>query len=219
MRFPALILLGMEKHLSVATMRMLGGHPGLDLANTVDCRHGRFGPDLLTSYVDLVEWAQRAGLLGAGAAARLREWSAQHPEDAEATLRRVKDLREALYRVFSASASGAEPSLPDLERIGDEARRAQAQRRLARTASGYAWIWPDDAPDALVGRLAHDAAELLTTPRLGRVKECFGPHCGWLFLDTSRNGSRRWCSEEGCGTRIRVARHRARTRQHPSEAG
>jgi predicted RNA-binding Zn ribbon-like protein len=207
----------MEKNLSVATMRILGGHPGLDLANTVDCRHGRFGPDLLTSYGDLMAWAERVGLLGAEAAARLCRRAVERPEQAEAALSRAKDLREAIYRTFSTLAAGAEPSLTDLELIARETRHAQASRRLVRAASGYAWLWSDDNLDALVGQVAHETADLLTTSRLNRVKECFGPHCGWLFLDTSRNGSRRWCSEEGCGTRIRVARHRAKAQRDQSE--
>lgn len=202
----------MEKNRSVATLRVVGGHPGLDLANTVDSRRGRVGPDLLVAYGDLVEWAERVGLLAAEAAAKLRRRADGAPGEAEAALARTKALREAIYRVFSALAGGAEPPVPDLELIEDEARRAQAARRLARTGTGYAWVWPDADLDAVARRLAHEAAELLTDPRLGRVKECSGRNCGWLFLDTSRNGLRRWCSEEGCGTPARVARHRSKAR-------
>lgn len=193
-------------------MRIVGGHPGLDLANTVDCRHGRFGPDLLAAYDDLLEWAERVGLLGAEAAARLRGRADESPEEAEAALARTKALRETIYRVFSAVAAGGEPSAPDLGAIEGEARRASASRRLTRTDAGYAWVWPDEGFDAVARRLAHEAAELLTDPRLGRVKECSGRNCGWLFLDTSRNGLRRWCSEESCGTPARVARHRSKAR-------
>ncbi|KAA2213012.1 CGNR zinc finger domain-containing protein [Teichococcus oryzae] len=210
----------MGKNRSIATMRILGGHPGLDLANTVDCRHGRFGPDLLVTFEDLAEWTQRVGLLGAGAAGRLRQWAAEEPDRAAAALARVKRLREAIYRVFSALAAGAEPPPPELSLIEEEARGAQSRRRLERLAgAGYAWTWPESDADILAGRLAHEAADLLTTARPGRVKECFGRNCGWLFLDNSRNNSRRWCSEEGCGTRARVARHRARSeRNRPGEA-
>lgn len=194
-------------------MRIVGGHPGLDLANTVDCRHGRFGPDLLASYGDLLAWAERVGLLGAEAAARLRRRADESPGEAQAALDRAKGVREAIYRVFSAVAAGEEPPAPDLEAIESEARRALAGRRLTRTDTGYAWVWTDEGFDALARRLAHEAAELLTASRLGRVKECPGRNCGWLFLDTSRNGLRRWCSEEGCGTPARVARHRAKARR------
>lgn len=194
-------------------MRIVGGHPGLDLANTVDCRRGRFGPDLLASYGDLLDWAERVGLLGAETATRLRRRAEEAPEAAEAALARTKGLRETIYRVFSAVAAGGEPPAPDVRALESEARHASASRRLARTDTGYAWVWPDEGFDALAGRLAHEAVELLTAPRLDRVKECPGRNCGWLFLDTSRNGLRRWCSEEGCGTPARVARHRAKARR------
>jgi len=204
----------MEKNRSVATLRIVGGHPGLDLANTVDSRRNQGGPDVLATYGDLLEWAERVGLLGAEAAAKLRRCADAAPGAAGAALARTKRLREAIYRVFSALAAGGESPVPDLGLIEDEARRALAGRRLARTEAGYAWVWPEENLDTLACRLAHEAAELLTVPRLGRVKECSGRGCGWLFLDTSRNGLRRWCSEEDCGTPARVARHRSKA--HPS---
>lgn len=209
----------MEKNRSVAAMRIVGGHLSLDLANTVECRHGRFGPDLLAAYGDLVEWAERVDLLDAEAAAHLCRRAAEVPEEADKALAQVKRLREAIYHVFSAIAAGAEPSPLDLEVIEGEARRAQAGRWLARTGRGYVWNWPDADLDTVVCRLAYEAADLLTASRLNRVKECFGRNCGWLFLDTSRNGLRRWCSEEACGTPARVTRHRAKAQRETPDAG
>lgn len=209
----------MEKNRSVATLQIVGGHPGLDLANTMVSRRGRFGPDLLVTYGDLLDWSRRVGLLDAETVARLRRRAEAMPGEAEAALARAKRLRETVYRVFSAVAAGGEASPSDLGLIDGEARLAQMGRRLARTGTGYAWTWPDEDFDAVALRLAHEAAELLTAPRLGRVKECFGRNCGWLFLDTSRNGLRRWCSEEDCGTPARVARHRSRRRLAASEVG
>ncbi len=208
----------MEKNRSVATMRIVGGHPGLDLANTVDCRHSRFGPDLLAAYGDLLEWAERVGLLSAEAAAQLRRRATEAPGEADAALAQVKRLREAIYRVFSAITAGVGPPPPDLKLIEGEARRAQAGRRLARSGTGYVWVWPDGDFDTVVRRLAYEAADLLTAPQLSRVKECFGRNCGWLFLDTSRNGSRRWCSEETCGIPARVSRHRAKAHRDTPDA-
>lgn len=167
----------------------------------------------------MVEWAERVGLLGADAAARLRQHAAEIPGEANAALSRAKHLREAIYRVFSAIAAGAEPPPLDLDLIEGEARCAQAGRRLSRDGAGYVWVWPDEDLDTVVSRLAYEAADLLTAPRLSRVKECFGRNCGWLFLDTSCNGLRRWCSEEGCGTPARVARHRAKRHQDTSDVG
>ena len=209
----------MEKNRSVATLHIVGGHPGLDIANTVDSRRNQGGPDVLATYGDLLDWAERVELLDADAAASLRQCADAAPREAEAALARTKRLREAIYHVFSALAAGGEPPPSDLGLIEDEARRALASRRLGRTEAGYAWVWPEEGFDMLARRLAHEATELLTAPRLGRVKECSGHGCGWLFLDTSRNGLRRWCSEEDCGTPARVARHRSKARRDASNAG
>jgi predicted RNA-binding Zn ribbon-like protein len=209
----------MEKNQSVATLRIVGGHPSLDLANTVAFRGEAIGPDLLATYGDLLDWSARVGLLDRDGTARLRRLAAETPGAAEAALARVKGLREAACRTFSAVAAGGQPLASDLELLDREARHAQAERRLAQAPSGYAWIWLDSSMDAVTFRLAHAAAELLTTPEVSRVKLCRGRNCGWLFLDTSRNGSRKWCSEEDCGTPARVARHRAKARRGTSDAG
>ncbi len=179
----------------------------------MDSRRNQGGPDVLATYGDLLEWAERVGLLGIEAAAKLRRRAGEVPGEAEAALARTKRLREAIYRVFSVLAAGGEPPASDLGLIEDGARRALTSRRLVRTEAGYGWGWPEEKFDTLARRLAHEAAELLTAPRLGRVKECSGHGCGWLFLDTSRNGLRRWCSEEDCGIPTRVARHRSKA--HP----
>lgn len=209
----------MEKNRSVATLRIVGGYPSLDLANTVAFRGDRVGPDLLATYGDLLDWSMRVGLLDAEDATRLRRRADEGPEDAEAALARARALREAIYRVFSATAAGGQPSTPDLELLDREARHAQAHRRLARVSTGYAWVWNDESLDAITHRLALETADLLTASRVGRVKECSGRNCGWLFLDTSRNGLRRWCSEEDCGTPTRVARHRSKARRDTPDGG
>jgi predicted RNA-binding Zn ribbon-like protein len=206
----------MEKNRSVASLRIVGAHPGLDLANTMASRGERYGPDLLGAYGDLLDWAARIGLLDGERIARLRRRADEAPGEARAALARAKRLREAIYGVFSAAAAGREAPAADLELLDREARRAQAERRLARTPTGYAWVWPDGDLDVVTRRLAHEAADLLTMARLERVKECSGGNCGWLFLDTTRNASRRWCSEEDCGTVERVARHRSKARRDRS---
>ena len=201
----------MQKNRSIATLRIIGGHPSLNLANTVASRGERIGTDLLATYADLLDWSMRAGLLDAENIARLRRQSHATPGEAEAALARTKALREAIYRIFSVLAAGGQS--PALELLDQKVHHAHAHRRLARVSTGYAWIWMDESLDAITHRIAHEAAELLTAPEVSRVKECPGRNCGWLFLDTSRNGRRRWCSEEDCGTPARVERHRSRVRR------
>lgn len=192
------------EQVTVATIRLFGGHPALDFTNTVDARGVHLGPDVLKSFGDLLDWGIRVGVIGATEAGALRGLPADRGKRA---LARAKTLREALYRIFAARRP-ADPA--DLDLLQRETRAAQEERLLEPEADGYAWRWRADNPDTITHRIAFAAADLLTSPLLGRVHVCPGEDCAWLFLDTSRSGRRVWCSEETCGTRNRVRRWRAR---------
>jgi predicted RNA-binding Zn ribbon-like protein len=187
---------------TIETLKLFGGHPALDFTNTVNSRGADYGPDLLQTYSDLLNWGTRLGLLAANEAADLQVVPA---DLAAAALGRATSLREALYRTFAGRGSAAQSDLDLLER---EASAAHATRRLAFDADRYAWQWPSGDPDTLSHRLAISATELLTSPTINRVRVCPGANCAWLFLDTSRAGRRIWCSEQTCGTRNRVRRWR-----------
>ena len=204
-----------QKNTSIATLQIVGGRACLDFANTVAARRGRWGPDLLAAYDDLMGWAERIRLLDRFELAELRERSRQDPQAADAALASAKMLREAIYQTFSALAAGSDPADSELDAIAQRAMQARSRQRLAgdrRQGYGWSWALPAELGD-IAGRVAADATTLLTdSSRLGRIKECFGQNCGWLFLDVSRNGRRRWCSDADCGTPARVTRFRARMR-------
>ena len=119
-------------------------------------------------------------------------------------------LREALYRVFSAIAA-AKPARPDdVERISDFALEALNHRQLTRTNGNYRWEWQSNGRDPLerlLWPIAESAAELLTSEDRAAIRECGAPDCEWLFLDHSRNRSRRWCDMKSCGNRQKARRH------------
>ena len=128
-------------------------------------------------------------------------------------------LREALYRVFSAVAAGAAGPAADLATLNEALADGFGHVRLAPDGDGYRWGWQIDPPalDRMLWPVLRSAVELLTSDQLDRVKECPGlADCGWLFFDTSKNGSRRWCSMEGCGNRAKGRRHYQRTRAVPA---
>ena len=192
------------KQVTVATLKLFGGHQALDFTNTVNSRGACYGPDVLRSYDDLLDWGVRLGVLDPAETEALRDLPCAL---GEAALARAKALREALYRIFAAPGLAGSADLDLLQR---EARAAQEMRVLVPDAGGYAWRWRAHDPDAVTRRIACAAADLLTSPVLGRVHICPGENCAWLFLDTSRSGRRVWCSEETCGTRYRVRRWRRR---------
>jgi predicted RNA-binding Zn ribbon-like protein len=196
---------------STLDMPLNGGHPALDLANTVDSRRGRWGPDFLRSFDDLIVLAQRVSLIDETRAADLRESSIVHPRKAKAALEGGVGLREAIYTIFLSEDTEQPYPAKALELVQEFARQARARQVLAKTDAGFVWKLPvQDLPD-VVGLFAIEATDLLIDSDHRRpVRECKGDNCGWLFLDTSKSGRRVWCSDASCGIHTRVKRFRAR---------
>jgi len=189
----------------MATFKLLGGAPCLDFANTVDWRRGE-PRELLNSAHNLADWAEQAEVVTGAEAQELREAAAQDPGRAEALHRRAVALREAVYRVFKAHADGDSPSDSDLKHLNRELNDALSHMSLAEEGPGFTLRF-HAAPEKTIWSVAYSAMRLLTGDRLGRVKECGDPRCGWLFLDTSRNNTRRWCSMSDCGNRNKARTH------------
>jgi predicted RNA-binding Zn ribbon-like protein len=198
---------------STTDMPLSGGHPALDFANTVDSRRGRWGPDLLHSYDDMIILAQRAGLIDEAQAGDLYALEEAHPRRAAAALKEAVQLREAIYAIFLSE--DAKQPYPDeaFEIVHELAKRARAQQVLSKTDNGFEWLQPLAEPADLSALFVRAAAELITSCHDRRpIRECKGDNCGWLFLDTSRSGRRIWCSETTCGTHERVKRFRKKQR-------
>ena len=206
----------------VDSLKLLGGRLCLDFANTVDPRHSDHRREYLGSYSDLVDWVRHAGVIGKDEGRRLLEEARRRPAEAAAAFERAVMLRESTYRVFHAIAYDERPEPRDVEAIGEAHVGAMDHSRLASTSEGFGWVWAEDgvALERPLWPVAISAAELLTSGDLERVKECPGSDgCGWLFFDSSKNGRRRWCSMEGCGSRDKMRRLYARKRTGGSGPG
>jgi predicted RNA-binding Zn ribbon-like protein len=194
-----------------------GGALCLDFANTWGDR-GRPESEGLHSYRELVAFALQAEALESEEAEALLQQAGWDAEAAEQAFAEARRLRESLYRLFSARAAGRRPPAGDLERLNAYLPEALAGLRLAPKGEGYAWRGADggEALTSALRPVVRSAAELLTSSELDRVRECDGASCTWLFLDRSRNRSRRWCSMESCGNRAKARRHYHR---HAKETG
>ncbi|HEX7089658.1 MAG TPA: ABATE domain-containing protein [Longimicrobiales bacterium] len=191
------------------------GWPCIEFTKTVGWRPRDRSDDELVSYAALVDWAARAGLLDDAAASRLARNAKREPAEAARVLEQARALRGAIYRILVGVGEGRPPTAEDLDTLSAHASAALAARRLeSAPEGGYAWAWPRDATslDRVLWPIAESAASLLTSPLVHRVRRCADDECGWLFVDESRNRSRRWCSMEGCGTRAKVRRYRQRQR-------
>jgi predicted RNA-binding Zn ribbon-like protein len=198
---------------STSDMRLSGGHPALDFANTVDSRRGRWGPDFLHSFDDLLVLAERTAMLDSSAVFGLREKASANPERARALVDAVA-LREALHQLFIAEDTGGAYPSAALRLVETAALEGRSRERLSRTKSGFSWSLPFDELEDVSRAFALAAIELLIARNERReVRECKGENCGWLFLDQSKGGHRIWCSDASCGTRSRIARFRRRPRE------
>lgn len=190
---------------------LVGGDLCLDYVNTVDTWQRDDREDYLSDYRALVGWATRAEALPKTQAERLIDRAATRQSQAHLVHARAVALRDALFHVFApAERRAAEPSL---EIVNAELERAMRTLRLRPAESGYELVpTTSDELDEVLWPVLRAATQLATSPRLERVRSCPGEDCGWLFLDTSKAGRRRWCNMAICGNRMKTKRHRARAR-------
>jgi predicted RNA-binding Zn ribbon-like protein len=200
---------------SAITWKLLGGYLCLDFANTADWHASDQPEELLTSYAEFVSWSQQGDVLTEKQAKRLLRQAADRPEEAMAVLKRAIALREAIYEIFAAVAREQSPQAPDLTALNTALSEMLARSQIAPTETGFGWQWAgeEDALDRPLWSIARSAADLLTSDELQRVGQCADDRgCGWLFLDTSRNHTRRWCDIKDCGNRAKAHRHYERKR-------
>jgi predicted RNA-binding Zn ribbon-like protein len=192
--------------------RLLGKRLCLDFVNTIESP--RLNPeDYLQGYPALIRWGRHVGILTNTEVDDLLREGVRQPDEAAAVFELAFALREALTRIFRATAHGNTAAESDLQQVQAEYLAALNHARLMPIDDGYDWRWNADdmALDSVLWPIARSALVLLTTDDLARIKECPGADdCGWLFYDTSKNNSRRWCSMEGCGSRVKMRRQYAR---------
>jgi len=194
---------------------LVGGALCLDFVNTVDPRHAAERFDYLSEYRALVAWARHAGAIEVAAASRLLRRAARQPREAKDVLRRAIRLREELYRIFASAMARRPPPRDAFDRLNHELGWAIAAARLTRSRAGFVLQWGDHRSrlDQVLLPVIRSAVDLLIDGPLDRVRECPGPgNCGWLFIDLSKNGSRRWCDMRTCGNRAKAHRHYTRIR-------
>jgi predicted RNA-binding Zn ribbon-like protein len=198
----------------------VGGSVALDFANTLGGMHTAPTHEHLVEYRDLVEFGRSAGTISPSQARRLALDAGRRPAPAAAVLRRAIALRETVWRVFDAFANNARAEPTDLATIHEEELAALRHARLQQSGRGVDYEWSDELLlDRPLWAIARSAADLLRSKDdLGRVRECGSATCEWLFIDRSRNHTRRWCDMNDCGNRAKVRRFRLRQRAPKAKA-
>jgi predicted RNA-binding Zn ribbon-like protein len=187
----------------------------LDFTNTLAWR-GSVPDESLHGLPDLAQWCASSGSLLAGAIEASGAWAERHPARAAAIFRGAIAIRETVYRIFHAVAGGSAPAEKDLSELNRALEETPARSALQRIGDGFGWRLEGTrllAAPALLAPVLWSAGDLLTGPQLARVRECANDKCLWLFLDESKNGTRRWCSMSACGNRAKAHRHYARLKR------
>jgi predicted RNA-binding Zn ribbon-like protein len=186
---------------------LLAGHVALDLVNTLDNRFSETGPDeLLASYDDLLRFSTQSGLLTGSQAKKLRGL------DASEALRQVKELRETLAAIAYAQLDGKPLSPSNLASLEHYFKQASLHRHLTADQRRPVWSWRgiDSEVAAPVWLLAQATEDFLLSKASLKLRCCASQTCRWLFLDTSKNRTRRWCDMKVCGNRMKARRFYAR---------
>ena len=198
---------------------LAGGHPALDLVNSLDNRYRADGPnEMLASYADLLRFMAESDLLQSEQVHTLGKVAGS--EAATEALRAVRELREATAGVCYALVTEKTPSPGDLRTLERCFLAADQHRELCwqpplhdpNARANIAWQWhrTESNPALPAWMLSQAVAELLLSDRVAQIKTCDVQTCRWLFLDTSKNHTRRWCNMKVCGNRMKARRFQAR---------
>lgn len=185
------------------------GSASAAFANTLDWRLRANPVELLHTYIDLLRFARSVGFLSPAEANTLRRWAEKHPRAAQTALAQAIDLRESIAVIFQALARSKPIPSRALAELEGACQQASAARTLRAKDGAAEWNWREPQPvsDRPALAAALDAAQIVTSREVSaRMRQCADDECGWFFLDTSRNRTRRWCSMKVCGNRNKVRR-------------
>jgi predicted RNA-binding Zn ribbon-like protein len=191
-----------------SSLPLVGSELALDFTNTSSGRGSAFHQEHVTSAADIIGWACHARILTPSDGSRLRS-AVQDKDLGTPLLQRTLALRERVHAIAAALAQGRPPSTPDVKDLTRVHAECVGRAQLVLHNSAFVWTWdPKEAPiESVLGPITLSALALLTQADLSRIKQCGGDHCGWLFFDTTKNKSRRWCEMEVCGNRAKQKRH------------
>ena len=200
----------MPSHIAPEPFEVIAGHPSLDLVNTLDWRFRESGAEeLLAGYDDLLRFCAQSEILNPKQIRNIVRSGTD--TDAADALVAIRALREAAAEIFYAAVDSRTPPASQIKIVEDFSKQARDRQRMVWTGSRLAWEWPasECGPDLPLWILALGTARLLLSDDMRLVRACDNTDCRWLFLDTSKNHTRRWCDMKVCGNRMKARRFKA----------
>jgi predicted RNA-binding Zn ribbon-like protein len=195
------------------------GHPSLEFTNTVNDHASEQPGETLFRYEDLLAWAKRVGLLRTEQVDQLAQKAARQPEEAAAVFAKSWELRESIYRIFVAKTENKSPAKEDLMILNSVLGHLTSGAQLIHHAGRFEWQWnfDENTLEVPLWLSALSAVDLMTSDYYQWVGQCADEDgCGWLFVDTSKNHSRRWCDISDCGNRAKQRRYQKRAQKQKS---
>ncbi len=193
-----------------------GGRVCLDFVNTVGGTKDQLPRDRLGSYADLVAFAAQSKVVTAQEAKALLATAAERPQHASRALGAARQLRDALFEIFSAVVERRAPPEDAVATLNGWIPRTMKRLEISPAGEGWRWrlVGDCDTLDGMLFPIVRSASDLLTSDEeLADVRACESPTCVWYFLDETKNRSRRWCSMSSCGNREKARRFHARHKQ------
>lgn len=196
----------------ISKIPFLGGNLSLDFVNTVYDRHEERLRDLLQNYLDLVTWVHFAGAIDSSQKEKLLQKGRENQRKANQLYKDSLQLREALYDFDFQVINGGKVAPTSVPLINQWLSKAFSNLELTQLDHRFVLDWKPDnfALESVLWPILRAFADLVTNDDLERIKQC--SNCGYVFLDNSKNKSRRWCSMEICGNRVKARRHARKAR-------
>lgn len=206
------------KNPAIDELRLDGGVLCLDFVNTVPDRKDGSGRDLLRSCHDLLYWAKRARVIDAASYAAFEKSVRERERQAREFFSEAIQLRSLIYQLFYPISQGQKVKSADLDAFNKAMAKLSTHLVVTPSAKGFAqrWQFEPHQLQAITAPILKSAQDVLLSDKLHRVKEC--PSCGWLFLDGTKNGKRRWCSMEDCGSQVKALEYYYRKKKEGSAA-
>ena len=186
------------------------GNLVLDFTNTAEFHASKHPDEMLETYPDLLAWSLEAGILNQSEARALMMRAEKNPKESSKKFESVIALREIIYRMLSSAAKHEPIEASDLAGFNQFLSKTMLHSKISRSGEKFSWSWDEDGDpgERIQWTLVREAANLITSEEIKRIGECEDDRgCGFLFIDTSRNHSRRWCSMESCGNRAKAQRY------------
>jgi predicted RNA-binding Zn ribbon-like protein len=202
----------MEVNHAIFKAPFYGGNLSLDFLNTVYDRHQESLEGYLNNYLDLITWTHIAGAISDVQKERLLQICREKQRKAHQIYKDAIQLREGMYELVVSMIDRDEVSPVDIQLINQWLSKAFSNLQLTRLDNHFVLDWKKEnfGLESVLWPILRSFTDLVTSEDRDRIKQC--SNCGWLFVDNSKNRSRRWCSMEVCGNRVKVRRYARKTR-------